>query len=289
MKEFQNKQHERLHNALIGAGFTDCGGENLPKLTTFWRNGYINQDLDEYLYFDNCDDNYIGARDISNGKVAACYGKPVADIITHYESLVETQPITKKNIEQFLKYNNLHHYLIDGFTLWLTLKREAGWDLRIDIRCDGLLEVIEGYFCRKLKPLPRNEVIELKVGDLVEFEEVAPQTIKGINYTDQEVYFDNNYFLDFKVLNNGRIKSVNGKSGVYKIPEFNFEQYLLDNGFKKEKSNHGILLKYSVFVTIFKSASITGNYWTCQGEYIQENPQNADILIAMAKLAKDLK
>lgn len=141
----------------------------------------------------------------------------IADIITYYESLGQTRPITKDNIAEVLKFNNITD--ISVYTNSLGKKHCFSLSMKPDNWLDTL-EALVG----KLKPLP-------------------------------------------------------------KIPEFNFEQYLLDNGFKKEKSNHGILLKYSVFVTIFKSAS----YWTCQGEYIQETPQNADILIAMAKLAKDLK
>ena len=293
MKEFQNKQHERLHNALIGAGFTDCGGKNLPNDTGECNYGYINKQLDEYIYFDYCVDGGVGSRvcirNISNDKLTAFYNAPIDDIIAHYEALAPTQPITKKNIEQFLKYNNLHHYLIDGFTLWLTLKREAGWDLRIDIRCDGLLEVIEGYFCRKLKLLPKLEEIVLKVGDLVEFNYVYPsaKVIKLFGYINQRIEYEGTCYSGFNLINNGHIKSVNGKSGIYKIPEFNFDQYLFDNGFKVEQGQHGVVLRS--YVSIYKSELITDGKWTYQGVCIQETLQNAEILIAMAKLAKDLK
>ena len=226
MKEFQNEQHKQLHNALIGAGFTDCGGKNLPNDTGECNYGYINKQLDEYIYFDYCGVGGIGSRvccirNISNDKLTAFYGAPIADIIAHYESLAQTQPITKDNIAEVLKFNNITDISVHTDSLG---KKHC---FSLSMKPDNWLDTLEAIV-GKLKPLPKN-------------------------------------------------------------PEFNFEQYLLDNGFKKEKSNHGILLKYSVFVTIFKSASITGNYWTWQGEYIQETPQNVDILIAMAKLAKDLK
>lgn len=222
MKEFQNEQHKQLHNALIGAGFVECDGDKSPNETIRWCGyGYINHSLDEYLYFDNCHDDDVFIRNISNGETTECHRKPVSNIITYYESLGQTQLITKDNIAEVLKFNNITDISVHANSLG---KKHC---FSLSMKPDNWLDTLEALV-GKLKPLP-------------------------------------------------------------KIPEFNFEQYLLDNGFKKEKSNHGILLKYSVFVTIFKSASITGNYWTCQGEYIQETPQNADILITMAKLAKDLK
>ena len=280
MKKFQNEQHERLHNALINAGFADCSGKNMPNVKDSWNYSYINKQLDEYIYFNICEDDDVYIRHISNNEPTAFYGNSVDNIITHYESLGQTQPITKDNIAEVLKFNNITDISVHTNSLG---KKHC---FSLSMKPDNWLDTLEAIV-GKLKPLPRNEVIELKVGDLVEFEEVAPQTIKGINYTDQEVYFDNNYFLDFKVLNNGRIKSVNGKSGIYKIPEFNFEQYLLDNGFKVEQGQHGVVLRS--YVSIYKSELITDGKWTYQGVCIQETLQNADILISMANLAKDLK
>ena len=205
----------------------------------------------------------------------------IRDEMTMPKPEENTQPITKDNIKEVLEFNNItdisvhHNSLGKKYCFSLSMKPDNWLDN---------LEAIVG----KLNPLPKLEEIVLKVGDLVEFKEVSPQTIKGINYTDQEVYFDNNYFLEFKVLNKGHIESVNGKSGIYKIPEFNFERYLIDNGFKVEQGQHGIVLKFS-YVSIYKSELITDGKWTYQGVCIQETLQNADILIAMANLAKDLK
>lgn len=198
----------------------------------------------------------------------------------------EIQPITKENILKVLHNNGYNESTLEAYCELLIRNSTTYYgSVMLNNVLDwlGTVESITG----KLKPLPKLEEIELKVGDLVEFKEVSPQTIKGINYTDQEVYFDNNYFLEFKVLNNGRIKSVNGKSGIYKIPEFNFERYLIDNGFKVEQGQHGVVLRS--YVSIYKSELITDGKWSCGGVVIQGTPQNADTLIALAKLAEGLK
>lgn len=106
MKEFQNEQHKQLHNALIGAGFTECDGDKSQNETIrWWGNGYINEPLDECVFFDECVDGDVGIRNISNGKVVALSDASVADIITYCESLAPTQPITKDNIIKTLEYN----------------------------------------------------------------------------------------------------------------------------------------------------------------------------------------
>ena len=220
MKKFQNKQHERLHNALINAGFTDCGGENLPNCTLGWNCGYINEQLDEYLYFDDCVNDFIRVRRISNDEATECHWKPVSNIITHYESLAQTQPITKDNIKEVLEFNNITDISVQTNSL----SKESCFGL--SMKSDNWLDILEAIV-GKLKPLP-------------------------------------------------------------KIPEFDFEQYLLDNGFEVEQGQHGIVLKFS-YVSIYKSELLTGGNWDYQGSRIQPTPQNADILIAMVNLAKDLK
>ena len=148
------------------------------------------------------------------------------------------------------------------------------------------LEAIIG----KLKPLPKLEEIVLQVGDLVETSiRNEPIIVSGFDYGYEVVRLKETSGIRFSGINDGKIKSVNGKSGIYKIPEFNFEQYLLDNGFKTEHFfdlHDGLSSSY---VSIYKSKILPDNTWCYNGLIFQETPQNADILIAIAKLAKDLK
>lgn len=222
MKEFQNKQHERLHNALIGAGFTNCGGKNLPNDTVSWNYGYINKQLDEYIYFDYCTDECILIRNISDDSETTLSGDIVADIITHYESLAPTQPITKDNIAEVLKFNNITDISVHANSLG---KKHC---FSLSMKPDNWLDIFEAIIGKKLKSLP-------------------------------------------------------------KIPEFNFEQYLLDNGFKKTTGVYDVIFSVSHHLSIYKSGSTPAGEWSCGGVVIQENLQNADILITMANLAKDLK
>ena len=191
-----------------------------------------------------------------------------------------TQPITKDNIKEVLEFNNItdisvhHNSLGKKYCFSLSMKPDNWLDI---------LEAIVG----KLKPLPKFEEIVLKVGDKIKFMNICPTVIKSFDYVNQKVNYECG-FDEFNNLNKGHIESVNGKSGIYKIPEFDFEQYLLDNGFKVEQGQHGIVLKFS-YVSIYKSELLTGGNWDYQGSRIQPTPQNADILIAMANLAKDLK
>jgi len=234
----------------------------------------------EYIYFNNiCEDDDVYIRHISNNEPTAFYGKPVADIIAHHESLAPTQPITKDNIAEVLKFNNITDISVHTNSLG---KKHC---FSLSMKPDNWLDTLEAIV-GKLKPLPKLEEIVLKVGDKIKFMNICPTVIKSFDYVNQKVNYECG-FDEFNNLNKGHIESVNGKSGIYKIPEFNFERYLLDNGFKVEQGQHGVVLRS--YVSIYKSELITDGKWTYQGEYIQETPQNADILIAMAKLAKDLK
>ena len=280
MKEFQNEQHKQLHNALIGAGFVECNGENMPNGQVNWNYGYINQSLDEFIYFDYCKDRCLWVCKISKNESAAFNGAPIDDIITHYESLGQTQPITKDNIAEVLKFNNITDISVHTNSLG---KKHC---FNLSLKPDNWLDILEAIV-GKLKPLPKLEEIVLKVGDKIKFMNTRPTVIKSFDYVNQKVNYECG-FDEFNNLNKGHIESVNGKSGICKIPEFDFEQYLLDNGFKVEQGQHGIVLKFS-YVSIYKSELLTGGNWDYQGSRIQPTPQNADILIAMANLAKDLK
>lgn len=197
----------------------------------------------------------------------------------------ETQPITKENILKVLHNNGYNESTLEAYCeLFIRNSTTYYGSVMLNNVLDwlGTVEAITG----KLKPLPKLEEIVLKVGDKIKFMNICPTVIKSFDYVNQKVNYECG-FDEFNNLNKGHIESVNGKSGIYKIPEFNFEQYLLENGFKVEQGQHGVVLRS--YVSIYKSELITDGKWTCQGEYIQENPQNADILIAMANLAKDLK
>ena len=280
MKEFQNKQHKRLHNALIGAGFTDCGGENLPNETLYWNHGYINQDLDEYLYFDYCDDGMVHIRNISNNK-ARFYGNSVDNIITHYESLGQTQPITKDNIAEVLKFNNITDISVHSNSLG---KKHC---FSLSMKPDNWLDTLEAIV-GKLKPMPKLEEIVLKVGDIAEVDNYGNElVIVKIDYVNEEVVFrfgGSTLGQSFNFIHT--IKSVNGKSGIYKIPEFNFEQYLLDNGFTFK---HGIGDDIIYYHKDISQGFIRNGYFVYNSSSILLTPENADKIIELAKLSESLE
>lgn len=290
MKEFQNKQHERLHNALIGAGFTNCGGKNLPNDTVSWNCGYINKQLDEYLYFDYCVNGGVGSRvfirNISNDDPAAFYNAPIDDIIAHYEALAPTQPITKDNILDVLKHNGYNESTLEAYCE-LCIRNSTAYYGAVMLNnvpnWIGAVEAIVG----KLKPLPKLEEIELKVGDKIKFiNNDFESTIDKFNYAYRRIYLTDDSYWGFECIDADVIKSVNGKSGIYRIPEFNFEQYLLDNGFSDVIYN-GIFYMSKNNLTIERKVGIP--QYKFFGNVIATSQQNADILIAMANLAKDLK
>jgi len=115
MKKFQNEQHKQLHNALIGAGFVECNGKNMPNVKDSWNYSYINKQLDEYIYFNICEDDDVYIRHISNNEPTAFYGTPIDDIIAHYEALAPSQPITKDNILDVLKHNGYNESTLEAY------------------------------------------------------------------------------------------------------------------------------------------------------------------------------
>lgn len=290
MKEFQNKQHERLHNALIGAGFTDCGGKNLPNDTGECNYGYINKQLDEYIYFDYCVDGGVGGRtyirNISNDKLTAFYGAPVNDIITHYESMsVQTQPITKDNILDVLKHNGYNESTLEAYCELCIRNSTAYYGavmLNNVLDWLGAVEAITG----KLRPLPKPEEIVLKVGDKIKFMNICPTVIKSFDYVNEKIYFHDYIFSHFGSINNGIIESVNGKTGIYKIPEFKFDRCLLDNGFTFKR---GIGEDIIYYYKDINQGFIRNGYFVYNGSAILLTPENADKIIELAKLSESLE
>lgn len=86
-----------------------------------------------------------------------------------------------------------------------------------------------------------DEEIVLKVGDKIDLIDYTTDTNKGhvitkIDYFNMEIYLYNRHenccvYLRFD--SSHKIESVNGRQGKYIIPPFDFEQTLLDAGFKK--------------------------------------------------------
>lgn len=160
--KFENEQHERLHNALRKAGFTYDN-----KRIYFFEHpahGYYNETLDQIVYW-----NYLEAihvRSLEDKEaVKELYDKPIQTIIEYYENLnkeniVQYQEITKDNIREVLKFNNIAiNNPTEGCPDWISFNN---LDLssamnRFSIRLDQVpnwLEVIE-LVVGKLKPLPK--------------------------------------------------------------------------------------------------------------------------------------
>lgn len=193
----------------------------------------------------------------------------------------ETQPITKDNIKEVLDFNNITDISVHTNSLG---KKHC---FSLSMKSDNWLDIFEAIIGKKLKSLPKLEVIELKVGDSVEVAYIysAVKVIKLFDYDKQKVHYEGGTFDYFKSMKCDYIKSVNGKSGIYKIPPFNFEQYLLDKGFKLNTSkNYMQYCLYNICCDIFDIDVI----WQ-HNQTVQPTKENADILIAMANLAKDLK
>ncbi len=139
---------------------------------------------------------------------------------------------------------------------------------------------------------PDEEII-LKVGDKIDLIDYTTDTNKGhvitkIDYFTREIYLYNRpkeccVYLRFDSAH--KIESVNGRQGKFVIPPFNFEQTLLDAGFKQENDIEEFT-KYR-FSAICIRAFGSGNIWFLSNK-IKPTPANAKILIDAANILNKL-
>lgn len=201
--------------------------------------------------------------------------------------------ISKENIEEVLEYNGVKftkHQLFRGDKRVDVLNLYIGEINGISITFDNpnLIPLIFAHCNKKLKPLPIITEYELKIGDSVEVDNFGNTlNLVKFDYVDEEVVYrfgGSTIGQAFKYIN--KTKSVNGKKyDKLTIPAFDFKQTLLDNGFTRTNTSdcfdlvsNGVKCRFEV------------NEWFYNGHnLLKPTPENANILIDMAKLAKGLK
>ncbi len=133
-----------------------------------------------------------------------------------------------------------------------------------------------------------DEEIVLKVGDEIIF---GP-----INYKDKIIEFDHDsklILLDYSALRFDQvntIKSVNGRQGKYSIPLFNFEQTLLDAGFKRSGEGSMLLMNNKSYPCFSHIAILKyDDAYHVSYTKIKPTPANAKCLIDAAGILKGLE
>lgn len=196
----------------------------------------------------------------------------------------ETNMITKDNIEAVLKNNG-----IDDFNLWSKLIAIGENESYIEVYLDNpnLIPIIEAHLGKKLDPFPDEETV-LKVGDVVEDSKYGKLNIIRFDYVEYFVvcgFCGSIIRLGFEYFNTK--KSVNGKQSKFVIPPFDFEQALLDAGFKRnylEYIGSHIDFHQSYIWYDHKIKTVNSN-----SNKIKPTPANAKRLIDAAAILNELE
>lgn len=198
------------------------------------------------------------------------------------------QEINKNNILAVLEYNKSLGLKIDdicikhGMICYTDNIREISFYSTWDLSSNWLahIEIDLG----KLKPLPVITEYELKIGDVIKCQEIESKIIYfdyAFNYIimDGQRGFSLNYLV-------AALATVNGKKyDKITIPTFDFQKYLVDNGFKFDD---GFIYAGTELDKALIFLRHNGTYFN-SGVDINPTPANAQIIVSMAKLAEGLK
>jgi len=138
------------------------------------------------------------------------------------------------------------------------------------------------------RPTQPNEEPNIDVTNLDfinEPNDVRPASTPQFTDIDVDLIMDLDFFYNYAKVTNQNVGEFNIRTSCT-LDDVRKEVLGLRD---RRQGEDAITLKYSFAILLHKSESLTGNHWAYQEKYIQETLQNADILIAMAKLAEDLK
>lgn len=136
------------------------------------------------------------------------------------------------------------------------------------------------------------EEIVLKVGDVIQFNDgLSDCEIKSLDYVNNKINYVR--FADitrFADINNGHIKSVNGKQGKFVIPPFDFKQTLLDDGFIQVITENYIRNnKGEILEILIKEDETRFHFWGIRDFYYECSPANAKRIINAAAELNELE
>jgi hypothetical protein len=130
-----------------------------------------------------------------------------------------------------------HKYVTYGKWYQHLRKDEQGYLIYID-NCGRELWSYESFRwdLTDIRDYNPDEEIVLKIGDILDIHGDGKHQLTEINYDYEDIRCG-----DIVIIFDGlsTIKSVNGKQGKFKIPEFDFVQTLIDAGFKED--DHGYI------------------------------------------------
>jgi hypothetical protein len=198
--------------------------------------------------------------------------------------------ITKDNIAEVLKHNNLN---FRAYRNCIQLNNDdPDNNTVIDLDHVNLIPIIEAHYGKKLEPLPEPNPFEvvLKIGDEIESHH-SVRIIEYFDYVKNRIIFtEERGWMSFDVSHAWNTFKINGKQCKFKIPEFDFEQTLLDAGFKRSSNNALYactkLVNDSPLCIIVYS---NGEYYTEGGRKIKPNLFNAKLLIEAAAMLNELE
>ncbi len=228
--------------------------------------------------------------------------KPLPKEVANRESdtIVATQSITsedaptqaainKDNIEAVLEYNGCFGYSVRN--KYITLRRGAfEKPITISFNHPNWLAILEAAFGKTLEEVPEAEEIVLKVGDVIQFNDgLSDCEIKSLDYVNNKINYVR--FADitrFADINNGHIKSVNGKQGKFVIPPFDFKQTLLDDGFIQVITENYIRNNKGLEILI-KEDETRFHFWGLRDFNYECSPANAKRIINAAAELNELE
>lgn len=277
--DFINKDHTRMHCALIQAGWYCNNDVKLSEINCFKYNWRYSKD-NLIIYFDNSWDK-IGC----NYDMNKCYYLLDNKTFSEVADIIETELKQPNKIPD--QPAETHEEIEDT---------GLSWRQGIDNSTTWKSEVYQKQF-------PQVTVEEKKQEE--DMQEHYPTTkhniVKVLEYNN--IYTSTYSGIDYLILNEGEecelrvhinhpnlIQTIEAHYGrklnPIPKPKFDFVQYLLDNGFTKHKNYNGLILK-SINGLEIKYSDRDG-IWMFAGVVFQPILENAKTLVEMAKQGEKL-